>query len=226
MKVDDVIAKVIAAMGGEANLRKHKTILTKADINFSSEGVTGTLTASAKAPFCAARRTEFRALDRPLGSIEEIYDGTRGCVRGSFISPRPMSKAAAGEARIESAFYGPLEWKNLYKSITISGTERVNDEECLVLEQKPQSGASTKAYVSTKSWLILRRDISKSAEAGVGATVSEYYSDFRKVDGVMVPFAIKQKTESQGESETRITIKDVKFDADVADDVFRVTEVQ
>ncbi len=222
MKVDDVIAKVIAAMGGEANLRKHKTMVMTGDINFLSEGVTGTLTVRSKAPFSSARKIELRALDRPIGSIEEIYDGARGLARGSFLSPRPMSKAAAGEARIESAFYGALEWKSLYKSISIDGSEKVDDEECIVLELKPQSGASNKAYVSKKSWQIVRREISKTGEAGAGEAVSEYYSDFRNVDGAMVPFAIKQISRSQGESETRITVKDVKFDAEVGDEAFKV----
>src|SRR5204862_4673117 len=105
MKIDDVIAKVVEAMGGEAHIRNHKTLISTAQIQFLSEGVTGTLTTQAKGPFSSARHTEFRALDRTIGTLEELYDGKRGCVHGSFVSARPMSRAAADETRRESAFY-------------------------------------------------------------------------------------------------------------------------
>jgi CubicO group peptidase (beta-lactamase class C family) len=219
MNVDDVIAKVIKAAGGEANLRKHKTAVTVADINFVSEGVTGVLTSRAKAPFSAARHTEFHALGRTIGTIDEIYDGTRGCLRGSFVAQRPMSKDAADEMRLESAFYGPLQWKELYKSISITGAAKVGGDDCAILELKPAKGAPLKAYVSTKTWRILRRDLTKT-ESGASSAVTELYSDFRDIDGVSVPFLIKQQTKTQGDSEATITIKEVKFDADVPDSVF------
>jgi len=43
---------------------------------------------------------------------------------------------------------------------------------------------------------------------------------------VSVPFLIKQQTKTQGDSETTITIKDVKFDADVPDSVFQISSLR
>jgi hypothetical protein len=194
-----------------------------ADVNFASEGVTALLTSRAKAPFSLARTAEFHALDRKIGTLEEIFDGASGLTRGSFMSPRPMPRIAADEMKLESAFYGPLEWKTLYPSIKIIGSEKVGDEDCIVLELKPASGSPIKAYVSKMSWRVLRRDLTKTAEVGAGAFVNETYSDFRDVDGVVIPFKIEQKTESQGENRTTITIKDVKFDVELPDSDFRLT---
>jgi outer membrane lipoprotein-sorting protein len=183
--------------------------------------VTGELTTRARAPYSAARHIEFHALDRTIGTLDEIYDGSRGCTRGSFVAQRPMSKQAAEEMRLESAFYGPLQWKELCKSITISGAAKVGGDDCTIVELKPANGAAVKTYVSTKTWRILRRDMTKT-ESGATSAVTELYSDFRNVDGVSVPFVIKQQIKTQGDSETAITIKDVKFDADVPDDAFSV----
>ena len=175
-----------------------------------------------KAPFAAARHTEFRALERVIGSLDEIYDGGKGIVRGSFVPNQPMSQSVADETRIDSAFYGPLQWKELFKSMSIAGRQKVGDEQCLVLQQTPQKGPPIKSYVSTKSWRVVRRDLTKTPEAGASATVSEEYSDFRTVDGVVIPFLIKQKIQLQGEQRLTITIKQVKFDQDLPDELFRV----
>jgi outer membrane lipoprotein-sorting protein len=120
---------------------------------------------------------------------------------------------------MESAFYGPMQWKELFETISVVGKGKVHDEECTILELKPAQGASIRAYVSDKSGRILCRNLTKTSE-GAGSAVTEVYSDFRDVDGVTIPFKIVQTAESKGASETTVTIKEVKFDVDLPGSTF------
>jgi CubicO group peptidase (beta-lactamase class C family) len=220
--LEDVIASVIKARGGEQNLRKHTNAVTSGEIDFQSQGVKALFTSKTRAPYSISRSTEFHALDRTIGSVQDRYDGSRGLTGGSFIPTRPMSGDSADQMRLEAAFYGPLQWKELFKSITLTGSAEVDGQECFILEQKPSKGSVVKCYVSKSSGRILRRDLSKAADVGAGAQVTELYSDFRDVDGVKIPFKTVQKSQAQGESIAIIKISEVKFDQDMPDELFKV----
>ena len=71
----------------------------------------------------------------------------------------------------------------------------------------------------TSSFRLLRRATSIVAP-GAGLVESiENYSDFRKVDGIEIPF---KRTGSQvGSGEFTTTITDLKFNARIADSEFR-----
>jgi hypothetical protein len=73
-------------------------------------------------------------------------------------------------------------------------------------------------YISTKSFLLLRRDsVIVSETAGIELPQTQSFSDYRNVDGVMIPFKSVSNNIAQGETVLRIT--DVKWDVDIPDSV-------
>ena len=57
--VDELMAKVIAAAGGEANLRSHRSTTGTATLDFENQGLTGKLTIYAQAPNSSTQITIF-----------------------------------------------------------------------------------------------------------------------------------------------------------------------
>jgi CubicO group peptidase (beta-lactamase class C family) len=219
MTVDELAAKMIAAYGGEENLRKHKSRLTTADLNLEHQGLTGTTTISAKAPNLAATSTKLIALGKQIGTIDEYFDGVAGAEMSSFSPTEEKSGKSLEDARIAADFYEPLDWKTLYQSVVVKKMSKVGDEDVYVVVKTPEKGNEVTDYISAKSYLLLRRDTLVTSEtSGITLPVKETFSDYRMVEGQMIPFKTVTSVPTIGDIVT--TVKDIKFDVDIPDAVF------
>ncbi len=223
ISVEDLMAKVVAAAGGEANLRRHKTMIQRVEFDFENQGVKGFGTVTASAPNMARTSLKLIALDKEIGTIDEYFDGTQGAQVMSFSPVEHLSGKQLADARTKADFYSELNWRTLYQTIEIKKLDKVDDEEVYVVIKTPAEGNRITDYVSTKTFRVLRRDsLSSSATSEVTIPVSEIFSDFRIVDGVVLPFKSVTKTPSMG---TLVTIvKNVKFDVVVEPSMFRLKQ--
>jgi hypothetical protein len=120
--------------------------------------------------------------------------------------------------RIASDFYAPLNWKTLFKTAVIKKMAKVGGEDAYVVVFTPEKGSPVTQYISAKTFLPLRQD---SISTGDTATlpVTESYSDYRSVDGVMIPF--RRVSNSPAMGDTVLKIREVVFDVPVPDEAFR-----
>jgi hypothetical protein len=73
-------------------------------------------------------------------------------------------------------------------------------------------------YYSTKTFLLLRQDTTETA-GPINIPVTERFSDYRPVDGVMIAFTRVSNSVTMGD--TVLKVREVKFDVAVPEDVFR-----
>ncbi len=206
--VEKLIQRAIEAAGGEANLRKHSTLRMTYDIEMENQGVSGRGTTTLRAPDASTRTTEFIALGKPIGSLTESFDGAAGKTEGSFLTTTPYTKVEIAEAKAVADMLGPAGWKTQFKTFVCKGSAKVGDEDCAVIEMKPHTGPTVTVYISDASGLMMRRDYVRSNEREAGK-VSEFFSDFREVEGVKLPFMIEQK--SAGTGRVVLTVKTAEF---------------
>ncbi len=217
--VDILIANMIKAYGGEENLRKHKSSFTTVEMDLESQGVLAKGTISARAPNMSASEVTFTALGKKLGTVVTFFDGTSGGELISFAPEEIYSGKRLEDVRVGADFYDILNWKNNYKSITVKRRAKVGDEDVWVVEKRSEKGTPVTDYISEKSYFLLRRDsVVVSETTGIELPVRQMFSDYRNVDGVMVPFHIISNNIANGDIVTRVT--DVKFDVDISDTVF------
>ncbi len=217
--VDDLIAKMIVAYGGEENLRKHKSSLTTVEIDLENQGVQAKGTISAKAPNLSASDMTFTALGRKIGSIVSYFDGNGGGEVLSFAPQETYSGKRLEDVKAGADFYDVLNWKNNYKTITVKRMGKVGDEDVYIVERRNEKGTPVTDYVSTQSFLVLRRDsLIVSETAGIELPQTQKFSDYRKVDGVMIPFQSVSNNIANGDIVVRVM--DVKFDVDIPESVF------
>jgi len=219
ISVDDLLTKMIAAYGGAENLRKHKSSLTKVDVDLENQGVQATGSISAKAPNFTATDMTFTALGKKIGSIVSYFDGNAGGEILSFAPEETYSGKRLEDVKAGADFYDVLNWKQNYKTITVKRMGKVGDEDVYVIEKQREKGTTVTDYVSTKSFLVLRRDsLIVSETSGLELPETVLISDYRNVDGVMVPFKSISNNVANGDIVLHVT--DVKFDVDIPDSVF------
>ncbi|HEY0726497.1 MAG TPA: hypothetical protein VGD38_00405, partial [Pyrinomonadaceae bacterium] len=218
--IDDLLTKMIAAYGGEENLRKHKSSLATVEVDLENQGVMAKGTISARAPNMSASEMTFTALGKKLGSMNSYFDGTAGGEIISFAPAETYSGKRLEDIKAGSDFYDVLNWKKNYQKITFKRMGKVGDEEVYIIERKNDKGTPITDYISTKSFLVLRRDsVVANETAGIELPQTENFSDYRNVDGVMVPFKMVSNNIANGDIVLRIV--DLKFDVDIPETVFR-----
>jgi CubicO group peptidase (beta-lactamase class C family) len=218
--IDELLVKMIAAYGGEENLLKHKSSFTTVEIDLESQGVQAKGTISARAPNLAASEITFTAVGKKLGTMASYFDGSAGGEMVSFAPAETYTGKRLVDVKAASDFHGVLNWKKNYQTITFKRMGKVGDEDVYIIERKNEKGTPVTDYISTKSFLVLRRDsIVASETSGIELPQTEMFSDYRNVDGVMIPF--KQLSNNIANGDIVLRILDVKFDTEIPDSVFR-----
>ncbi len=215
ISVEELNKKMIAAAGGEANLRKHKSSVSSFTIDLENQGVTVEGKGYRLAPGSSAQELTYSALGKKIATVREYFDGTSGGSEPSFAVSTPLTGSALRAARVSSDFYELLDWKTLYEGVSITGTEKVDGEDCYVVEFKPAKGMTRTEYVS-KSTFLPRKLLSISATGGQS---TDYFSEFKAMDGVVAPFKVVQVTEAQGRAV--IQVKEFRFDIDIPQTTFQ-----
>lgn len=219
MSLDEVMAKAVNALGGEANWRKISSRETKYDIDFEHQGVKGTVTSYQKVPNLFANDTTFTALGKPIATAYEYFDGTRGGDVTSFSPADTLTGQRLEDVKVENDFYGLLNWKSGLKSAEVAKIDKLGDEEVYVVVIRPEKASEYTYFISTKTFLPLKKSgVIVSSTSSVKLPMSQTFSDYRAVDGVMIPYKTVTSTPSMGdvvsyvrEVKHNVSIDDAKF---------------
>lgn len=216
---DELMQKVIDAAGGETAWRKLRSRVSEFDLDFENQGVKAAGTSFAAAPNLSATATTFTALGKVIGGEYEYFDGTKGEDALTFAPTDKLAGKRLEDVRIASDFYILLNWKTNYSAVDVTGMAKVGGEDCYVVRYTSAKGTNATEYISAKSFLILKREgliTSSTSEQAIPYTV--YYSDYRDVDGVKLPFRVRSETVSNGSIVT--TFKSIKHNTAIDAKVF------
>ena len=218
--VDELLSKMVAAYGGEQNIRKHKSSRMNVEMDLENQGVQAKGVISSKAPNWNASDITFTALGKKLGTIVSYFDGNAGGEVISFAPEEIYTGKRLADVKAGSDFYDVLNWKQSYKTIAVKRMGKVDGEDVYVVEKRSEKGTPVIDYISTKSFFVLRRDsLVVSETSGVELPQTQRFSDYRPVDGVMIPFKTVSNNIANGDIVVRVV--DVKFDVDIPDSIFK-----
>ena len=96
--------------------------------------------------------------------------------------------------------------------------EGVRNVDAYVVLFTPEKGSPVTQYISAKSFLLLRVDTIATSDT-ISMPVSETLSDYRNVDGVMIPF--RRVSNSQAMGDTVLRIREATFDVPVPEEAFK-----
>jgi zinc protease len=210
--IDTIISKYIDGLGGKAALEKLTSRVGKGTFDIPAMGASGSLTSYAKAP-----NKQSMVIDIPgFGTVSQGFDGKIAWSQNPMTGLVESSGAALEATKRESVFHRHLILKEQYKKIEVKSKQKVGDKDAYLVEATPETGAVEKMYFDEGSGLLLRVDAER--ESPQGATVVEsYMEDYKEVDGVKMPFTVKQVMPAMSivvkfdEFKHNVEIDDAKF---------------
>lgn len=219
LSADELLAKMIKGLGGEANIRRITSRETVFDQNWINQGVKGFGKSFQSAPNKSSSSITLMALGKKIGWINSYFNGTAGGDDYSFGRDETYTGARLEDAKSQNDFYEILDWKEKYEKVDIARKDKVGEADAYVVSIKPKTANAFTIYVSTKTFLPLRRIyLAISSTSPQKIPISDVYSDYRNIDGIMIPFKIVTTNPGMGDIIT--TVKEVKQNVKIPDNTF------
>ncbi|HVT16725.1 MAG TPA: hypothetical protein VHQ90_11180 [Thermoanaerobaculia bacterium] len=187
LTLEQVIAKALAARGGEEKLRAVKAVK-----------MTGTMTtrevsAGPTTLLVAPRRYLRRIVQGASGALINAVDGAAAwevSPRNGIVKPTPMSAPDAARFRRLADPQGPLlDWQAKGNKVGLVGKLSWQGQEVYKLELTYADGGVNHLYLDAQSFLPVRMVSSLYVPPlGKDIPVEYVYRDFREVAGVKWPF--------------------------------------
>ncbi len=183
--VEAILEQYIQAIGGRAALER-VTTRVKTGTLVAQGGMKAPLEVYEKAP--NKTLTIFRA---PHGVNQMGFDGAAGWTKTPEQGLREETGPQIDFIKSEAEFYKELKLKERYSKVTLLGQAQLDNREAYVIEAAPPRGQPEKLYFDRQSGLLVRID-SVSDLGREKMQVQAYFEDYRVVDGVKLPFAIRR----------------------------------
>jgi outer membrane lipoprotein-sorting protein len=216
--IDQILDKHIESLGGKAALEKLTSMQMSGTFEIPAFGASGTVKGYAKAP-----NKNLSIADVPgYGLVQRGYDGKVAWEQDPMSGLREVSGAELSARKREADFYRDLHLKELYSKLTVKSKEKVGEKEAYLVEATPAEGSADKMYFDVKTGLLIRVDAERETAQGA-ALVETYFEDYRDVDGVKVPFTIRQVSPAFAMT---IKIDEIKHNVEIDDAKFATPAAQ
>jgi hypothetical protein len=215
--VETITSNYIKFIGGERNWNKVKTMTTSGEYDYG--GISFPFKTYAAVPDRYKFKVESNGKFYAQG-----FDGTKGWKIDAFknetaptILSGPEAKGMANEADVELLDI-VLRWKISGTNITYAGKDSVKSHFCHRIKTF-ENGVPETFYFDVNTYeLIMKKTVSKNAELNM-APMNIYYSDYRDIGGIKVPF--KTTCESDGQVILIVTVQNATLDQPIDDKEFQ-----
>src|SRR5215813_5444911 len=183
--VDAILDQYVQAMGGRAALERVTTRVMTGTL-VAQGGMKAPLEVYEKAP--NKTLTIFRA---PHGTNQMGFDGAIGWTKTPEQGLREERGPQLDFIKSEAEFYKELKLRERYSKLTLLGMAQLDNREAYVIEAAPPRRQPEKLYFDRQTGLLVRMDIVPDlGREKMQAQI--YFEDYRAVDGVKLPFAIRR----------------------------------
>jgi photosynthetic reaction center cytochrome c subunit len=225
---EQVLDKYVQAIGGKAPVDKIKTRWTQITLLrprlvnsgnsravILNRGESWTVESFQKTP-----NKYLSITTTPDGVIYQGFNGTVGWTK-STRGQREMNAAEVARIKRQADLYNDLNLKDRYSELRLNGKSTIGDKEVYVVEARSLENKTEKLFFDVKSGFLLRRVVFTEIKLGLDPEQTDY-EDYRKVDGVWLPFTIRVSylddnhygtTRTVTKVRQNIQIDDAKFEA-------------
>jgi hypothetical protein len=194
---DQVIDRYIEAIGGAQELSKMTSAVASGTFEAPESKINGTLTIYFKSPSMGA--LVMKTSDGNI-SISRVFNGARGLSRtinrdtGRVVT-REMSRTELERFKITSDFISSaLRYKDLYKTRSLRGKEKLEDGEVYVVEAVDPFGEREVMYFDAKSGFLVRDDHVEDIPDRSKQRAQSYIENWEQIPGTRVKSAFTIST--------------------------------
>ena len=213
--LDDVLAMYYQAHGGLDKLKAVTAVKMSGKLIVPAQGLELPMVRWQKAP--DKLRVETVIQDK---KIIQGFDGRTAWWLNPLLAPgaQEMPGDQAALFKEQAEFANPLvAFKEKGYALELLGREDLDGKPAFRLKLTRADGKEIFFYLDAESGVGLKS--SQAPAAGDAASMAEIiYSDYRTVDGQLVPFAIENRT--GGKTQARLVLETVEFNPAMADGLF------
>jgi len=216
LTVEEIVAKHLNAKGGVEKLRAVTTV--KLTGRIKGQAGEAPVTSWAKRPNMMRRENTFEGQ-----TIVSAFDGKTVWGINPMMGPKPqeITGPQADMTRQDGGdFDSPLlDYESKGHTVELVGTEPVQGVTMHHLRLTKKNGRIQDYYLNTDTYLEARM-VTELEMAGRKGIISTELSNYKQVDGVMVPFHIRQTY--NGKLVAEVVYDQVQFNVPVDDAFFRM----
>ena len=211
LTAEKVISSYLEAIGGVSNLQKVKDFTHVRSA--SMQGMDLEITEIKKAPNMSLETVTAGAMEFQ----KMVFNGNQGLevVQGQA---QPLDEKKVDEAMIESRIFPELSYGELGAKLTLTGMEKVENQDSYVVEVELPTGKKSVMYFSAENGLKLKESVTVDTPQGT-ISQSVMYSDYQDVDGVRFPH---KASINMGPQILEAQTTKIEINSGVSDDLFQV----
>jgi outer membrane lipoprotein-sorting protein len=211
---DEIVAKNLQAKGGAEKWKSISSVKMMGKL--SAQGRELPMTVYSKRPNLMRQD-----ITTPAGKAVQGFDGvTPWVIPPGADMPREITGPQGDAARSGAEFDGPLvDYAAKGHKVELVGREKLESGEVYHLKLTRKEGTVEHYYMAVDSGLEIKRTTEVDA-AGIKQTLESEMSDYKSVDGIMIPHTLKQSV--NGSPRMQMTIEKIELNPPLDDALFRM----
>ena len=157
----------------------------------------------------------------------QVYDGTNGWKLRPFLNRHEVEAYTPEElaaASMQADLDGPLvDYVSKGTRVDLEGIERVDNKDTYKLRLTLKNGKSQHVWIDSQTYLEVKLEGTPRRLDGKYHAVVTYFSDYRSVDHLMIPYILETAVDGVQQSE-KIQIDNVSVNPRVSDSRFAKLE--
>ncbi|HML17358.1 MAG TPA: outer membrane lipoprotein-sorting protein [Bryobacteraceae bacterium] len=202
-----ILNRYVEVTGGRAAYEKRTSEIASGSVEYTAQGLKGTLNRYAAAPDKMYTVIEFEG----VGKFEQGSADGIAWEKSAMLGPRVKSGVEKSQAIRESVFNHELNWKKLYDKAETVGVETIDGEECYKVVLTPADGHAETTYYQKKSGLAVKSSVVAASQMG-DISAELMVSDYKNFDGILMPSKMVQRAAGQ---DIVMTIQTVKVNQEI-----------
>jgi outer membrane lipoprotein-sorting protein len=212
-KAETVLDQYVEAIGGKAANETIKNRTASGTVEIAAANIKGTITVQAAAPNQIVAVMDLGA----VGKTTEATDGKSAWMLSPLIGDRLLEGEEKDAFVFSAGFHKDVHWKEAYQKVECTGIEDVDGKPAYKVVLTPKVGKPVTQFFDKASHLKVKEVATQKTFMGE-ITAETYYGDYKKVDGVLMPFSITQKALGQ---EVGMKFTEVKHNVALPADTFK-----
>jgi carboxyl-terminal processing protease len=174
---EEIVQRFLEVSGGEEVLRKISSRISTGSIEVPLTGLRGNVEIYELAP----NKKSIIVNIRGYGVFQRTWDGTKGWVQDPLQGYIDLGSSAIARVNTEADLLSLLTLRQSGAALRLMGKLKVNDRDVFVVQATYPGPVRKVWYFDTENGLLLRKD-------------NVYYEDYRAVDGLKLPFTIRDES--------------------------------
>ncbi len=213
---EEIMDRYVEVTGGKDAYAKLHNRVSHGTMEVVGLGIKGKLTLTQAEP----ARMQLEADIPGIGKIEEGTDGETVWEKSTVGGARVKTGDERTHTLRAARFHGDVGWRDIYAKAENVGTANVDGKACYKIKLTTPEGQVRTNYYDQKTGLLVKSEATEKVQGNEVATEGTV-SDYQKVDGVLIPFKLRQKALTQ---EIVMTFDKIEHNVNLPADRFKLPD--